>query len=217
MEFEGVKTWLARQTERQAKTCRAKAGLGFALAPVAVGVAATCVYGLVRLFTRTRYPHPGDVALCFWVSVAAIPFMFLGNRVIPQPNLMEERMEGDAVELAVARYGFGRAEVVWSLLLWILFTGPRLVDWALASVREGRRWRQLDTHSCAAVLWLLASRQKKVSYDEIEREIPWLDLNAVLPGMTRIPGVLKLKAPPPGLGLTEDLQSAITSGGPLPA
>jgi len=126
---------------------------------------------------------------------------------------MEERMDGDAVDRAMSQFATGRAEVVLHLAMWILFTGPRLVDWAVASSREGRRWEQQDNHSCAAVLWLLASRLKKVPYDEIQREIPWLNLDDVMPELARIPGVLKLKAPPPGLGLTDDLRTAIGTGG----
>ena len=213
MEFEGVKTWLARQAEKQAKICRLKAVAGFVLAPVAVWVAARGVYGFVTIFTSSRYPRPGDAALCFWISVGAIPLMFLGNRMMPRRDLMEERMSDDDGDLAMFRYGFGRGQVLLHLILWILFTGPRLTDWALASMREGRRWQQQDTHSCAAVLWLLASRLKKVPYDEIQRELPWLKLDDVMPDLTRIPGVLGLKATPPGLALTDDLRKAIGTGG----
>ena len=220
MEFEGVKTWLTRQAQKQAKNLpRERSALGFVLSRRSRWrVAAKCVYVAVWwMYTSHRYPRPGDDALCFWVSIGAIPLMFLGNRVVPRRNLMEERMEEGDVGLAIARLEYGRAEVLLSLVLWVLFTGPRLVDWAMASVRESRRWQQLDTHSCAAVLWLLASRLKKVPYDEIQREIPWLDLNAAMPGVTQVPGVLKLKAPPPGLGLTDDLRKAIATGGPLEA
>jgi hypothetical protein len=215
MEFEGVKTWLARQAEKQAKICRLKAVAGFVLAPLAVWVAARGVYGFVTIFTSSRYPRPGDAALCFWISVGAIPLMFLGNRVMPRRDLMEERMSGDAADAAMFRYGFGRGQVLLHLILWILFTGPRLTDWALVSMRERRRWLQMDTHSCAAVLWLLASRLKKVPYDEIQREIPWLNLDGVMPELARIPGVLRLQAPPPGLALTDDLRKAIGTGGDL--
>ncbi len=213
MEFEGVKTWLARQAEKQAKICRLKAAAGFVLAPGAVWVAARGVYGFVTIFTSSRYPRPGDAALCFWISVGAIPLMFLGNRMVPRRDLMEERMSDDAGDLAMFRYGFGRGQVLLHLILWILFTGPRLTDWAMASVRESRRWQQQDAHSCAAVLWLLASRLKKVPYDEIRHEIPWLKLDDVMPELMRIPGVLRLKAPPPGLALTDDLRKAIGTGG----
>ena len=213
MEFEGVKTWLARQAEKQAKTCRLKAVAGFVLAPVALAVATTIVFWLIRLFTHDGYYNLGDSKTSLWISLAVIPLMFLGNRVMPRRDLMEERMSGDATDVALARFGAGRGVVLGLLFMWILFTGPRLTDWALASLRERRRWLQMDTHSCAAVLWLLASRLKKVPYDEIGREIPWLNLDGVMPELARIPGVLRLKAPPPGLALTDDLRKAIGTGG----
>ncbi len=216
MDFEGVKTWLGAQARKRAEVCNLKAILGFALAPVALWFAALCIYWVVWCFlSRRGPPQPGDKAICFWVSVAAIPLMFIGNRLAPRRSLMEERMEGDAVDTALARYGAGRSEVLLHFILWIFFTGPRLVDWALASVREGRQWRACDTHSCGAVLWLLASRLKKVPYEEIQREIPWLNLDDVGPELMRIPGVLKLKTPPAGLGLTDDLRQAIGTGGNL--
>jgi hypothetical protein len=99
--------------------------------------------------------------------------------------------------------------------LWIIFTGPRLVDWGMTSAREWREWRAYDTHSCGAVLWLLAARLKKVPYEEIQREIPWLNVDETGPALMKIPGVLKLKTPPAGLGLTDDLRTAIATRGNL--
>lgn len=209
MDFEGVKTWLTGQAEKRAKTCRLKAVLGFVLAPVAVAFGTRCVYGLARLFLQNPNYSVADPNTCLWISLAAIPLMFIGNWVTPRRDLMEERMSGDDVDLAMARYGGGRGVVMLYLFLWILFTGPRLVDWARASLRERRKWQQLDTHSCAAVLWLLASRLKKVPYEDIQREIPWLNLDETMLELSSVPGVLRLKAPPPGLALTDDLRKAV--------
>ena len=141
--------------------------------------------------------------------------MFIGNRFAPRRSLMEERMEDGHASLALSRFGPGRAQVFAHLVLWVLFTGPRLLDWAVASLHEERQWKTYDTHSCAAVLWLLASRLHKVPYEEIQREIPWLDLAAVMPQLQRIPGVLKLQATPAGLALTDDLRKAVCTGGML--
>jgi hypothetical protein len=213
MDFEGVKAWLTQQTEKQAKVCRLKATMGFVFAPLAVAVATTCVYWLLRLFTHDRRYNLGDSTKCLSISLAIIPLMFIGNRLTPRRDLMEERMSGDSVDAGLARYRKG--EVLGLLFLWILFTGPRLVDWGIASLREGRRWQHQDVHSSAAVLWLLASRLKKVPYEDFAREIPWLNLDDILPELMRIPGVLKLKGPPAGLALTDDLRKAIGTGGQL--
>ena len=125
-------------------------------------------------------------------------------------------MGGDAVDALTDRFSpRRRSEVVGLLFLWILFTGPRLLDWGLASFREARRWQEMDTHSCAAVLWLLSSRYKKVPYEDFQSELPWLDLPAALMELERVPGILRLQTPPPGLGLTDDLRKAIRTGGPI--
>jgi hypothetical protein len=211
MEFEAVKAWLTRWTDKRIKNCRFKGILGFTLCPVALIFALTCVYWLLRLFTEQRYA-PGNRITCLWITLAILPLMFIGNRLAPRHDLMEERMSGGPAEAALAQYGAGRSQVVILFFLWILFTGPRLVDWALGSFKEIHRLKQQDAHGCAAVLWLLVSRYKKVPYEDFEREIPWLDLTAVLPEVIRIPGVLELKTPPTGLGLTDDLRAAIRSG-----
>jgi hypothetical protein len=96
-----------------------------------------------------------------------------------------------------------------------MFTGPRLCNWAIASMREARQWQRQDAHGCAAVLWLLLSRPKKVPYEDFQSEIPWLDLANVLPQITQISGVLQLQGPPAGLSLTDDLRKAIRTGGPI--
>jgi hypothetical protein len=96
-----------------------------------------------------------------------------------------------------------------------MFTGPRLCSWGFASLRESRQWQELDAHGCAAVLWLLVSRPKKVPYEDFQSELPWLDLTIVLPQITRVPGVLQLQSPPAGLSLTEDLRKAIRTSGPI--
>jgi hypothetical protein len=216
MDFEGVKTWLGGQARKRAEVCGLKAVTGFVLAPLAIWFATTCIYWELRtILSRHGNPQPADLKMCFWITMATIPLMFLGNRFMPRRSLMEERMEGDAVDVAMARYAYGRADVLWHLILWILFTGPRLVDWGMTSVRERRDWRAYDTHSCGAVLWLLASRLKKVPYEDIQREIPWLNLDETGPELMKIPGVLKLKTPPAGLGLTDDLRKAIATGGNL--
>jgi hypothetical protein len=215
MDFTGVKTWLAGQAKKRAEISGAKAVAGFVLAPAAVAFAATCIYEVLRHYTRARYPQSGDAAVCFWVSLATVPGMFLGNRLMPRRSLMEERMEADPADLAMARFGYGRGQVFAHMVLWILFTGPRLMDWAIASLREQRQWKSYDIHSCAAVLWLLASRLHKVPYEEIQREIPWLDLDATGPQLMKIPGVLKLQTTPAGLALTDDLRKAVCTGGML--
>ncbi len=154
MDFEAVKAWLARRTEKQSGNCRRLGILGLVLTPVALVVATICVYWLLRLLTHDASNKLGDPTLCLRISLAIIPCLFIGNRLVPRRDIMEEQLiEGPDRSL--------RRQVVPLFFLWILFTGPRLLDWALRSFGEARRWKQMDVHSCAAVLWVLtfAARQ----------------------------------------------------------
>ena len=140
--------------------------------------------------------------MCLLICLAIVPCLFIGNRLVPRRDLMEEQLsEGPDRSL--------RRQVVPLLFLWILFAGPRLLDWAIRSFGEARRWKQMDVHSCAAVLWVLMSRTGKVSFDEIREKLAWLDLEAVLPEMKRLEGVVFLKTTPAGLSLTQDFRDQI--------
>ena len=187
-----------------------KAFVGFALAPVALGVAAVCVYALARLFTY-KEGEPDKHVACLWIALASLPIMFLGNYLTPKgESLMEKRMrEGSPMPGGSANKG----EVMFHLLRWIMFTGPRLIDWGIASSREAGELQKQDPHAGAAILWVLMSRHKKVPYEYFPVEVPWLDLAAALPEVCRVPGVLQLQASPAGLGLTDDLRKAIRTGG----
>ena len=212
MEFEATKDLISRYAGRKAQVCRLKGIAGFALCPFAMAAAAVCIYGLLRVFTYRRYGSESGAA-CLWFAVGSLPVLFFLNRLIPRgESLMEKRMREGAPMPGIV---LNRATVMLAVLAWILFTGPRLLDWAVACMREAEQWRQQDAHGCAAVLWLLASRPKKVPYEEFSAEIQWLDLNATLPQVRRIPGVLSLQTPPAGLGLTEELRSALRKGGPI--
>ncbi len=57
------------------------------------------------------------------------------------------------------------------------------------------------------------SRPGKVSFDEIRQKLDWLDLEAVLPEIRRLEGVVFLKTVPAGLSLTPDLREQIRSEG----
>jgi len=202
MDFEAVKAWLTRRTQKKISNCRLLGILGLVLTPVALVVTTICVYWLLRLFTHDASYNPGDPTLCLLISLAIIPCLFIGNRLVPHRDLMEEQLsEGPDRSI--------RRQVVPLFFLWILFTGPRLLEWAMYSFGEARRWKQMDVHSCAAVLWVLTSRPGKVSFDEIRQKLDWLDLEAVLPEMRRLEGVVFLKTAPAGLSLTQDFRDHI--------
>ena len=210
MDFEAVKAWLTRWMNRQANAYRLKGILGMALAPAALAAALTLVYWLLRLFTHDVANNLGDPRKCLWITLAVLPCLFIGNRLAPRRNLMEERMSAGP-ETSLGEHYANRSQVTVLFFLWIVFTGPRLFDWAVDSFRESKRLQQMDLHSCAAVLWKLIFTPRKVPFDELQRDLEWLNLEAVLPEMKRIPGVLILQAPPAGLSLTPDLRNLIRS------
>lgn len=213
MDFEAVKLWFERWASRQARLCQMKGWLGLMLMPVALAAASTLVYWLLRLFSHAAARGPDDANKCLWIALALIPFMFIGNLLMPRRNLMEERMSG-GVNTFYAHGAANRGIVLGHVFMWILFTGPRLLNWGVASLREATLWKQTDTHSCSAVLWMLVTRGRKVSFEDIQHELEWLNLEAVLPELKRVPGVLFLQTPPPGLTLVPEFRDSIKAGLP---
>ena len=179
MNFEIVKLWFTQWIEKRASSCRTKAIIGFILAPIALAVAMLLVYGLTRLFTHDIRYNPASSRTGVWVALAVLPLLFVFNRLVPRRNLMEERMSDGPPDSLVGRY-LDRRLMVLYFLMWILFTGPRLIDWALGNLREIDAWKKTDTHSCAAVLWLLLSRSRKVPFEEFQRELDWLNMDTTL-------------------------------------
>jgi hypothetical protein len=205
MNFETVKLWFGGWVEKRIGSCRVRAAVGFILGPIALVVALCLVYWMTRLLTHDQANNLGSSRTAFWVTLVLLPLLFVGNRLVPRRNLMEERMsEGPGY--------FSRSQTVRYFFMWILFTGPRCFDWALDSIREMKTWRSVDTHSCAAVLWLLLSRPRKVSYEDIQRDLDWVNLDVTLPELARIPGILFLKAPPPGLSLAQEFRDDAREG-----
>lgn len=212
MDFEIVKELFMQHMNKRTKICRLKGILGFIFFPIVLAVAVACVYGLLRLFTYKRY-GPDNGGTCLWIALGSLPIMFIGNWLTPRgESLMERRMREGAPMPGGA---VNRGTVFFHLFLWVMFTGPRLCNWAIASMREAHQWQEQDAHGCAAVLWLLVSRPKKVPYEDFQTELPWLDLPSVLPQITRVSGVLQLQSPPAGLSLNDDLRKAIRTGGPI--
>jgi hypothetical protein len=120
---------------------------------------------------------------------------------------MEKRME-EGVPFGPT----ARAEVQIQFLFWILFTGPRLFNWSIASFRSAGKFASMDVHSCAAVLWVLMANPRRVPYDEIMANLDWLNLEETLSQLKQVEGVLFLKGPPQGLSLTTELRTAIREG-----
>lgn len=208
MNFEVIKAWFERWNEKQIKSCRLKGIIGFSLTPIALLVASILVYWLLRIFLHDDANNLADPKPCLWITLGIIPVLFIANRFTPRRNLMEERMAEGPDDSFAARAATRRTVIVY-FFLWILFTGPRLLDWGLDSFRKIKTWKAMDTRSCAAVLWLLLSRPRKVPYTDVQKELDWLNMEAVLPELAEILGILFLKSPPPGLALTQEFRDTV--------
>lgn len=205
MNFETVKAWMTRWAAKESRYSHLKGILGLVLGPIALAVALGLVY-FVLLSARRHAPADADYQRkCLWVTLALLPLLFLGNRLVPRRDLMEERMS----EPTSPYDPVAGAEVWLTVVLWILFTGPRLFNWAMSSFRAARFYQAMDVHSCAAVMWMLLSQPRKVTFDEIQRDLDWLNVDETVPQLRRLEGLLALRGPPPGLTLTQELRDAI--------
>jgi hypothetical protein len=213
MSFDKVKAWLEQATNRRIRNYRLKGILGLALGPVAVIVAMGFVSIMLMAFSNRAHRYDREAGLswmqCIGISLAMVPVLFLTNRFVPRWDVVERRMSDPGTPAG------RRAEGMAQIVLWILFTGPRLFEWAIRSFQKAGALGQQDTHSCAAVLWVLVTHQRKVPFTDFQSAVPWLDLEATLPEVRAIPGVLEFQVPPPGLGLTPELRQAICSGGAI--
>jgi len=203
MNFEAVKAWYTESVRRRIRNCRLAIFFGLLLMPVALAAAVCLVYGLLHGFGR-RHEEPLSSATCWWISLAMIPVMFLSNLAVPRKNFLDRHVEEGTRAM--------RGEVYAQVFLWILLGGPRLLNWALDSFHEMKWLRTRDIHGCAAVLWVLNSNYKRVSYEDIQVALPWLDLDATIPVVLTIPGVVQLRTPPEGLSLTQDMRDSMRGG-----
>lgn len=210
MNFEAVKAWYTESVRRRIRNCRIASVVGILLMPLALALAAGLIFGILHGFGGRR-EEPMSVSTAVWISLAVIPVMFIGNRCVPRESLMDKYMGEGGPDGFTDRYR-RRVEVYVAVITWILFAGPRLLDWSIDSLREQKRLKTVDIHSCSAVLWLLLARYKKVPYDDIQTAIPWLDMDNTIPQVMAIPGVVALTVVPAGLSLTQDMRDLMRAG-----
>jgi hypothetical protein len=218
MEFETVKLWLANHTNRQIRNRWLLAWLGFILLPVATAVGGLLIYTFLHLVTHQSNNRDDDFkdARCLWITLGIILAMFIINLLIPKKKEPEKYYSEDPeVDDSLVGSYVHRRKVQAKFFLWIILTGSRLLSWSIFSLKEISRLKRQDIHSCAALLWLLMAKRGKVSYDDIPRELDWLDAETTLAQIQDLPGVVFLKNPPPGVSLTDDLRTAIRTGAPI--
>ena len=212
MDFETIKAWLSKQTNRQIRIRWWLALLGLFLTPFGIAVGAFLVFVIAWVSTHDS-SDPAIDAKCLWIALAGVPVLFVINRFMPRHEGQEKYYHDEPDTSFVGHY-VNREKVKLRFLLWLLFTGPRLVDWWISSFRRIYRLQKQDTHSCAAVLWLLLLKGKRLAYADFQSEFDWLDVEATLPQLAWLPGMLYFKTQPPAVSLTEDLRTAIRQGTP---
>lgn len=205
MDFEAVKAWYADSVNRRIRRCRFMGILGLVLMPLALALACGFLFCFLCLGSMRR-SGTLSTSTCVWISLGLIPLMFLVNLGLPKKNFLDRHVEEGTRAM--------KGEVYAQVLLWIIIAGPRLMDWSLNSFREIKWLRERDMHGCSAVLWVLFSNYKRVSYDDIQAALPWLNMEATIPVVLTIPGVIQLRQPPEGLSLHQELRDAMRSRKP---
>jgi hypothetical protein len=206
MDFDYIKNWLTHYNQSIASRSRMCGILGLVLFPIGLAAGVALVFALACLFTAKQSGNP-DVGKSIWVALGCIPLMFIGNYLTPRP---EKKLGWDhGIDGGIGGRVVGRYKALFGVMSWILFTGPRLLNWSIKSFQAAKETGQQDVHSCAAVLWVLMSRPNRVPLDEIPAALEWLNFDATLPEVQKVPGVLFLQGPPAGLTLSTDLRNAI--------
>ncbi len=214
MNFEMVKAWLEKQTAREIRNRGMLALLGIVLTPI--GLAAGFCVVLFFAWIATRESRSSGLSpAALWIAVGSVPVMFVLNALIRPKEEGPEKLyhdDNDGPDGSVMGTMIHRRKVQGQFALWLLMTGPRLVDWWMGSLKLIGQLKRQDTHSCAAVLFVLLLKNKRTSYPDIQRELEWLDLEATLPQLGWIEGLMFINVEPPALSMTDDLRMAIRTG-----
>lgn len=218
MDFDTVNLWLTNYINKQIRNRRLLALLGLALLPFATVIGGALIYGFCFAAThqsRTENDNLAD-ANCLWTTLGILVVMFIVNAFIPMKKEPEKYYsEHPDTDDSIVGHYVRRQKIMMIFFLWIILTGPRLLSWSTYSFKEISRWKKQDVHSCAALLWLMMTKRGKVPYDSIPQELDWLDVETTLSQIQRLPGIVFLKNPPPGISMTDDLRNAIRGGTPI--
>ncbi len=221
MDQDLVFQWLRKWAHTRALT-NLLGGLGVVLAGSALVGATWGFTYLVSLFALG--PWLGYHHWLLWAAgLILIPLLFWGNNQTSREYLSEYSVTvGTASEKIVSFYlaGVGTVSNINPLAPNTMHTGvkmiadipyvtPRVVMSGLHLFGKSHRLQQLDLPGCAAVLYVLYTARRKVSFQEIANAVEGLDPTRVFPQMRDIDGVLLLSADPAGLTLSPELRQTI--------
>lgn len=220
---QAVAPWL----EQRLRSARAAHRLGavglLAVAAVVLLVTFALIYAALW-FTFGLHTESDEVIL--WVSLAALPLLFVGNatadrRELETFSISTGTFHDRPVHIDIPLLGGGStvnplapdsAHSFVKMIASILCTGPRLTAAAFGVLGKVRRLGAVDVEGCAGVLAFLAAQDGRVPFAAVVPAVPrGHDVAAVLTHLQEIDGVMLLKSEPPGLSLESDLRAELRS------
>ncbi|GIK51923.1 MAG: hypothetical protein BroJett014_08960 [Planctomycetota bacterium] len=96
-----------------------------------------------------------------------------------------------------------------SLIHDFIFVSPLLADSALAALAFRRRFAMVDVQLCARAIAVLHADIHRVSFDEVERRLPGVDMVSLLKQLWLLDAVQIITAAPQGMALTEGARQAL--------
>jgi hypothetical protein len=200
---------------------------------LAGGVAVLLLGALLLLLTWAMVYLVSIFALGPWLgyhhwchSVAGlvlIPLLFWGNARTSREYLSEYSViVGTSSETVVNFYlpGVGLVSNVNPLapatihagakmITDCLYVGPRAVVKAFHMFSHAMKLRRMDLDGCGAVLTVLFSVQRKLSFQEIVASVDWMNPAVVFPQLHWVDGVIFLAAEPAGLTLSQEFRQTL--------
>lgn len=95
---------------------------------------------------------------------------------------------------------------MWAILLDIVYSGPRLIRFSYERICLRREFAGIDQAICAGVLFAIHCEGSRVSFLELEKQVPGFDEMEHLRQLLLIKGVLLLPSDPPGLSINSELR-----------
>ena len=220
---DAVQRWFAETmaTERRNAIGVAVAGAAGGLFAYLLTFAFT--HGVIFFISLTLLHW--SLAVCFWITVALLVALFIGNLTTAREYLESYSFTTGTASDKVVTFYVPQVGVVSNInplapdsahsylkmFVSILYTGPRLLMGAVHNLRRAKRLAALDTEGCGEILSFLLELEKRVPLTEIAAAFPGRSLEALFPQLAEVSGVLFLKSAPPGLGLSTDLRREILS------
>jgi hypothetical protein len=160
-------------------------------------------------------PHPTVIAPVV-IALQLVVFYLLKPKF--PPPLVVERAE-DTGEMIViktpqnlrptAMYDQEGTGSLRSMVLAILLSTAIAIHECLKHIRESMTIRATDVEGVTALAEYISAQNAKVSYTDLQQDLPDLDLKKLLPQVHRLPGFNLISSDPQGLALTENAYESL--------